>query len=164
MTSKIITLTRKEYGLIAKSRGIKEPQKMSTEELLNTLYRYDIKREVKSNRRKLNKINLKKIAKKQNISRNELRQAERLQNKSIDELQEIVKLRRIKNYDNLTREGLIFSFLKSESNLAERNYMEYFNNSTNEEIKSKINDIRLILNRLINIVTKNDRKKIILLN
>ena len=164
MTSKIIMLTRKEYGLIAKNKGIKEPQKMSTEELLNTLYRYDIKCEVKSNRRKLNKINLKKIAKKQNISRNELRQAERLQNKSIDELQEIVKLRRIKNYDNLTREGLIFSFLKSESNLAERNYMEYFNNSTNEEIKSKINDIRLILNRLINIVTKNDRKKIILLN
>ena len=164
MTSKIITLTRKEYGLIAKNRGIKEPQKMSTEELLDTLYRYDIKRELKINRRKLNKINLKKIAKKQNISRNELRQAERLQNKSIDELQEIVKLRRIKNYDNLTREGLIFSFLKSESNLAERNYMEYFNNSTNEEIKSKINDIRLILNRLINIVTKNDRKKIILLN
>ena len=63
MTSKIITLTRKEYGLIAKNRGIKEPQKMSTEELLNTLYRYDIKCEVKSNRRKLNKINLKKMLK-----------------------------------------------------------------------------------------------------
>ena len=69
-------------------------------------------------------------------------------------------MRRIKNYDNLTREGLIFSFLKSESNLAERNYMEYFNNSTNDEIKSKINDIRLILSRLGNIVTKIDRKKI----
>ena len=38
--------------------------------------------------------------------------------------------------------------------------MEYFNNSTNDEIKSKINDIRLILSRLGNIVTKNDRKKI----
>ena len=36
---------------------------MSTEELLNTLYRYDIKREVKSNHRKLNKINLKKLLK-----------------------------------------------------------------------------------------------------
>ena len=160
MTSKIIMLTRKEYSLIAKNKGIKEPQKMSTEELLNTLYRYDIKCEVKSNRRKLNKINLKKNAKKQNISRNELCKAERLQNKSKDELQEIAKLRRIKNYDNLTREGLIFSFLKSESNLAERNYMEYFNNSTNDEIKSKINDIRLILSRLGNIVTKIDRKKI----
>ena len=38
--------------------------------------------------------------------------------------------------------------------------MKYFNNSTNDEIKSKINDIRLILSRLGNILTKNDRKKI----
>ena len=160
MTSKIIELTRKEYNLIAKNRGIKEPQNMSTEELLNTLSRYDSKRKVKSNRRKLLKMKLEKIAKKQNISKNELRKAEKLQNKSIDELKEIAGLRRIKNYDNLTKEDLIFSLLKSESNPAERNYMKYFNNSTNDEIKSKINDIRLILSRLGNIVTKNDRKKI----
>ena len=38
--------------------------------------------------------------------------------------------------------------------------MKYFNNSTSDEMKSKINDIRLILSRLENIVTKNDRKKI----
>ena len=133
---------------------------MSTEELLNTLYRYDVKREVKSNHRKINIINWKKIAKKQNISINELHKAEKLQNKSIDELKEIAVLSRIKNYDNLTKEDLIFSLLKSESNPAERNYMEYFNNSTNDEIKSKINDIRLILSRLGNIVTKNDRRKI----
>ena len=133
---------------------------MSTEELVNTLYRYDIRRDVKSNRRKLSKINLKKSAKIENISKNELRKAEKLQNKSIDELRGIAGLRRIKNYDNLTKEDLIFSLLKSESNPAECNYMEYFNNSTNDEIKSKINDIRLILSRLGNIVTKNDRKKI----
>ena len=36
--------TRKEYDLIAKKRGIKDPQNMSTEELLNTLSRYDSKR------------------------------------------------------------------------------------------------------------------------
>ena len=160
MTSKNITLTRKEYNLIAKSRGIKEPQKMSTEELLDTLSRYDSKRKSESNPRKLNKINLKKITKKQNIWRNELRKAEKLQNKSRDELNEVAKFRRIKNYDNLRREDLIFSLLKSGSNLAELNYMKYFNNSTNDEIKSKINDIRLILSRLGNIVTKNDRKKI----
>ena len=69
-------------------------------------------------------------------------------------------MRRIKNYDNLTKEDLIFSLLKSESNPIERNYMKYFNNSTNDAIKSKINDIRLILSRLGNIITKNDRKKI----
>ena len=69
-------------------------------------------------------------------------------------------MRGIKNYDNLTKEDLIFSLLKSESNPIERNYMKYLNNGTNDEIKSKINDIRLILSRLGNIVTKNDRKKI----
>ena len=136
---------------------------MSTEELLDTLSRYDSKREAESNRRKLLKllkIKPNKFAKIQNISKNGLRKAEKLKNKSIDELQEIARLRRIKNYDNLTKEDLIISLLKSESNPAERNYMKYFNNSTNDEIKSKINDIRLILSRLGNILTKNDRKKI----
>ena len=42
--------------------------------------------------------------------------------------------------------------------------MNYFNNSTNDDnyddkIKGKINDIKIILSRLGNIVTKNDRKK-----
>ena len=91
---------------------------------------------------------------------NELCKAEKLQDKSIDELEETAKLRGIKNYNNLTKEDLIFSLLKWESNPVERNYMKYFNNSTNDEIKSKINDIRLILSRLGNIITKNDREKI----
>ena len=38
--------------------------------------------------------------------------------------------------------------------------MRYFINSTNDEIKSKINDIKLVLSWLGNIVTKNDRQKI----
>ena len=75
---------------------------MSAEELLDTFSRYDSKRKVKSNRRKLLKIKLEKIDKKQNISKNELFKAEKLQDKPIDELQEIAKLRRIENYDNLT--------------------------------------------------------------
>ena len=92
MTLKNIVFRRKKYNLIAKNRGIKEPQKMSTEELLDTLSRYNSKREVKSNRRKLLKIKLEKFAKKQNISKNELCKAEKLQDKSIDESQEIAKL------------------------------------------------------------------------
>ena len=71
MTSKIIELTRKEYNLNAKNRGIREPQKVSTEELLNALSRYDSKRKVKSNREKLLKTKLEKITKIQNISKNE---------------------------------------------------------------------------------------------
>ena len=74
-------------------------------------------------------------------------------------------MRRFKNYDNLTKEDLIFSLLKSKSNPMERSYMKYFNNSTSDDtyddkIKYKINDIRMILSRLGNIVTKNDRKEI----
>ena len=72
----------------------------------------------------------------------------------------IAKLRGIKNYDNLTKEDLIFSLLKSESSPAERNFMKYFNNNTNDEIKGKINYIRIILSRLGNTITKNERKKI----
>ena len=131
---------------------------MSTEELLNTSSRYDSKRKVKSNRRKSLQIKLEKIAKIQNISKNELSKAEKLQNKSIDELRGIARLKRIKSSDNLTKEHLIISFLKSESNPVERNYINYFNNSTNDDtydnkIKVKVNYIRIILTRLENIVT-----------
>ena len=42
-------------------------------------------------------------------------------------------MRRTKNYDNLTKEELIISLLKSESNPVERNYMKYCNNSTNDD-------------------------------
>ena len=33
----MVELTRKEYNIIAKKRGVIEPQKISTQELLNTL-------------------------------------------------------------------------------------------------------------------------------
>ena len=80
-------------------------------------------------------------------------------------------MRRIKNKDKLTKEGLIISLLKSESSNAERNYMKHFdnanddNNNTNDDtydgkIRDKISDIRMILSRLGNTITSNDRKKI----
>ena len=88
-----------------------------------------------------------------------------LQGKSIDELKKIARLRRVKNRDKLTKEGLTISLLKSESSNAERNYMENFNNNTNDDtydgkIKGKISDIRMLLSRLGNTVTNNDRKKV----
>ena len=51
MTAKNIKATRKEYDIIAKSKGIQRPQDTSTEELLNTLSRYDARCKVKSIRR-----------------------------------------------------------------------------------------------------------------
>ena len=138
---------------------------MSTIEFLDTLSRYDTKRKVNSNHRKILKMGLEKIAKIQNSSENELCKAENLQSKSIVELREIARLRGFNKLVDLTKQDLIFRLLKSESNPVERSYMKYFNNSTSDdtyddEIKSKINDIRLILSRLGNIVTKKYRKDV----
>ena len=78
----------------------------------------------------------------------------------------IARLRRIKNRDKLTKEGLIISLLKSESSDAERNYMKHFNNNTDDDdtydgkIRGKRSDIRMMLSALGNTVTNNDRKKI----
>ena len=154
-----IVFIRKEYNLIPKNRGINEPQKMSIEDLLDTLSRYDSKRKVLINRKRLNKINLEKIGKKQNISKNELRKAKNLQNKSIDDLKKIAILKKIKNYDKLSREDLIYTLLRSESYSVETDYEKYITNDTNDEIKGKINNIRMILSRLGDTVTKDERKK-----
>ena len=75
----MVELTRREYNIIAKNRGIIEPQNMSTQELLNTFSRYDSGRKVKSNRRKLLETGLKKAAKIWNISKNELNKPEKPQ-------------------------------------------------------------------------------------
>ena len=81
MTLKSIELTRGEYNLIAKNRGIQEPQNISTAELLNNLSRYDSRRKVKNNHKKLSEIKLEKMTKMQNISENEINHAEKRQKK-----------------------------------------------------------------------------------
>ena len=85
--------------------------------------------------------------------------------KSINELKEIAKLRRIKNSRKLKKEALITSILKSESSNTERNYMKHFNINTKDDtydskIRVKISEIRMILSKLGNTITINDEKKI----
>ena len=139
---------------------------MSTQELLNTLRRYDSRRKLKNNYRKLLGIGLEKIAKIQNSSKNELKQAKKLLKNSMDELKEIATLRKIKNNEKLTKEGLIISLLKSQSSTAEQNFEKLFNNNNTDgdtydhNIRDKISDINIILSRFRKIITKNDRKRI----
>ena len=76
---------------------------MSTKKLINTFNRYDSK----SKGEKLSKIGLGEVAKIPNISENEVNQAKKVQRKSIDELKEIARLRRIKNRDQFTEEDLV---------------------------------------------------------
>ena len=136
---------------------------MSTQELINTLTRHDSRCKAKKIRRESLKLGLEKIAKIQNISKNESNQAKKLQRKSIDEFKEIARLRSIKNIKKLTKEELIITLLKSESSCVERNFEKLFNNNNSDDdtyddkIRGKISDIRMILSRLGNV---NDRKKI----
>ena len=95
----MVELTTEQYDLISERRGIKRRQNMSTKKLLNTLNRHDTRRKVE----KLSKIGLGKVAKIPNSSQNEVNQAEKLERKSIDELKEIARLRRIENRDRLTK-------------------------------------------------------------
>ena len=139
---------------------------MSTRELINTLSRYDSRRKVKNIHKTLSGMGLEKIAKIQNILKNELNQAKKLQIKSIDELKKIARLRTIKNNEKSTKEDLSIFLLKSESSAAEQNFKKLFNNNnTNDDtyddkIRGKISDINMIFSRLGNIITKSDRKKI----
>ena len=142
--------------MIAEKRGIQNPQDMSVEELLNTLSRYDSKRKVNSIHIKLQRLGLEKIAKIQNISKNDFNKVEKLQEKSIDELKAIARLRRIKNFKKLTKEDLILTLLKLESSASENDN----NNNNNNNINDKIIYIRIVLRRLGNTITNKDRKKI----
>ena len=70
MAANNIAITWKECNIITKSRGIQNPQDSSTEDLLNTLSRYDSKRKIKNIRGKFRRLGLEKIAKIQNMSIN----------------------------------------------------------------------------------------------
>ena len=76
----------------------------------------------------------------------------------------------IKNREKLAREDLVISLLKSESSALENNFRNNNdNNDTDDDdddntydgkIRGEICDIKIIFNRLANIVTNKDRKKI----
>ena len=50
----------------------------------------------------------------QNLSQNEFNQIAEMRGLSPDELEQIAKIRRIKNYEKMTKEELIISLLKSK--------------------------------------------------
>ena len=56
----MVELTRKEYNIVAKNRGIIKPQNMTTQEFINTLTRYGSRHKVKKIRKKNIKIRTKK--------------------------------------------------------------------------------------------------------
>ena len=88
----------------------------------------------------------------QNLSQNEFNQIAVKRDLSRDELEQIAKIRRIKNYEDMKKEDLIISLLKSKESIA-----ELFNDNRHD---NEISDIRRILSRLRDILPKKDRKEI----
>ena len=75
-----------------------------------------------------------------------------MHDQSRDELERIAKIRRIKNYEEMSKEELMISLLKSKSSIA-----EFFNNNLDN---GKINDIKKILNRLRDALPRTRRREI----
>ena len=75
-------------------------------------------------------------------------------------------MRRIKNFKKLSKENLIFTLLKSESNALKNNNNNDNNNNNNNKdddnnnTNDKISYIRMVLRRLRNTITNKNRKKI----
>ena len=82
----------------------------------------------------------------QSLSQNELNQVAEMHNQSRDELERIAKIRRIKNYEEISKEELIISLLKSKQSIAEP-----FNNNLDDD---------KMLNRLRDALPKKYRKEI----
>ena len=87
----------------------------------------------------------------QNLSQNDFNQIEKISNLSRVELEQIAKIRRIKNYEDIKNEDLIIPLLKSKERIA-----DLFNDNNDNEIS----DTRRIINRLRDILPKKDRKEI----
>ena len=88
----------------------------------------------------------------QNLSQNEFNQIALMPGLSRDELKQIAKIRKIKNYEDMKKEDLIISLVKSKKSIA-----ELFNDNRYD---NEISDIRRILIRLRDILPKKDRKQI----
>ena len=127
----IENLTKYELKLFAGNEGIKDYQNMSRERLLSILNESTW---------------LKRIAKIQSLSQNEINQITKLSNLSQNELEQIAKIRRIKDNKNMSKEELLIALLESEQSRVEL-YKSKSNNSEIKEARKFFNEIRKKLSK-----------------
>ena len=154
-------ITIKDLRNMVKKIGISNPSALSSNELLDVVNKYQQNRRrthhIREGYRDLGLIN---IAKKQNLTNKDLHEATRLNNKSLEDLRETARLQRIKNYNDLTKEQLIYILLRLEKHHQENLYEKYITINTDDEINKAINNVRILVSRLGNIITKEQRKEI----
>ena len=99
-------LYRRELSIIARCLDIKSPKKLSTNELLYILRKYLVVK-------KLEDLNLNKLGKR-HIQINDLDRIQKLIKLSYETLKELVEPQRIKSYNTLSKEDLIYVLLRSK--------------------------------------------------
>ena len=98
-------LSRSNLNTIARNISIKKPKELSTSKLISIFQDFLIKKRLD--------LYLSNLSNKR-ISINELERIEMLNELSYDTLEKLAKIPKIKNYDSLTRDNLIFTLLRSK--------------------------------------------------
>ena len=135
-------------------------RKKIIKELKDLVYRQTEKHKSYNTGRRVNRLGLKKIGKRQNLTNKDIKKVKQLNKLTTHGLKTIAKLREIKNYNNLTREDLIYTLLRSEEAPQENNYLRYLDNTLNSELEKSINNARVLTAKLGNILTNKQRKTI----
>lgn len=102
-------------------------------ELNRYFYALNEEYKVRLRQRKLKRLGLRKIAKRQNLSRKDIKRRMQLNQLSHDDVKKISELQRIKNTDQLTREDLIYALLRSKEDVNKKRYLQFLINHTDDQ-------------------------------
>ena len=76
-------------------------------------------------------------------------------------MKKVAKCRMIKNYDGITKDELYYTLIRSEKTPQEESYLKYSNISTNNDMHSRINHIKVLTSTLSNKITNIERTNIL---
>ena len=122
---KVKSLRKKGLRYIANIRCIPTSDNMSTDDIIKAIYTHIHRKKQDEINEILTRSNLTRLVPRQNISRSEVDEILRLHNMSLNDLKRTAKLCDIMNYDNLSKEDLIYTILRSEKSFHENNYLNY---------------------------------------
>ena len=135
---KLKNCTKKTIKELNEKNKIKELRNEIIKELKELIYRQTEKRKSYNTRRRVNRLCLKKIGKRKNLSNEDVEEVKWLNELTTYDLKTIAKLREIKDYNNLKREDLIYVLLRSEEAPQEDNYLQYLDSPTDSELKKEL--------------------------
>ena len=87
---------------------------MELKDIIYAIYRHHQGKKQRTIKETLTRLNLRNLANRENISTSDADKIVKLNNMLHNDLKEIARIRGTKNFNNLTRESLIYTLLRSE--------------------------------------------------